>query len=114
VLLKKEGRPPDSPSGYRPICLLDEVGKLFERIIAARLETHMRQREFGWHDGQYGFRQGRLTIDAITHARKATQEMVSGQGVAMAVSLDISNAFNTIAWYRIMEALRRYQVPKWK
>jgi hypothetical protein len=113
VLLKKEGRLPNSPSGYRPMCLLDEVGKLFERIIVARLETHMRQREFGWHDGQYGFRQGRSTIDAITHAREATQEMVSGQGVAMAVFLDISNVFNTIPWYRIVEALRCYQVPKY-
>jgi hypothetical protein len=72
VLLKKEERPPDSPSGYRPICLMDEVGKILERIIAARLETHMKQREPGWHDGQYGFRQGRSTIDAIKHARKTT------------------------------------------
>jgi hypothetical protein len=30
VLLRKEGRPPDSPSAYRLICLLDEIGKLFE------------------------------------------------------------------------------------
>jgi hypothetical protein len=30
VLLRKEGRPLDSPSGYRPICLLDEEGKLLE------------------------------------------------------------------------------------
>lgn len=41
VLLKKEGRPEDSPSAYRPICLLDEVGKLFERIIATRLNIHL-------------------------------------------------------------------------
>jgi hypothetical protein len=34
VLLRKEGRPIDSPSAYRPICLLDEVGKLLERVIA--------------------------------------------------------------------------------
>jgi hypothetical protein len=26
VLLRKEGRPPDSPSAYRPTCLLDEIG----------------------------------------------------------------------------------------
>jgi hypothetical protein len=52
-------------------------------------------------------------MDAINHARESTWEMVSSQGVALAVSLDISNAFNTIPWYRIMEALRRYQVPKY-
>jgi hypothetical protein len=39
--------------------------------------------------------------------------MVACQGVAMAVSLDISNAFNTILWYRIVEALRSYQIPKY-
>jgi hypothetical protein len=112
VLLRKEGRPPDSPSGYRPICLLDEVGKLFERIIAARIEAHMRQRESGWHDRQYGFRQGSSTIDAIIHAGGSTQEMVSRQGVTLAVSLDICNAFNTIPRYRIIGALRRCQTPK--
>jgi hypothetical protein len=58
ILLSKEGRPLDSPSAYRPICLLDEVGKLFERIIAAHLEAHMTERAPGWHDSQFGFRRG--------------------------------------------------------
>ncbi|KAJ8712218.1 hypothetical protein PYW07_005060 [Mythimna separata] len=33
VLIAKPGRPADSPSAHRPIVLLDEVGKLFERVI---------------------------------------------------------------------------------
>jgi len=41
VLLPKEGKPAGTPSAYRPICLLDEAGKLFERIIAARLRGHL-------------------------------------------------------------------------
>lgn len=36
VLLKKKGKPTDTPSA-RPICLLDEVGKLFELIITTRV-----------------------------------------------------------------------------
>jgi hypothetical protein len=39
--------------------------------------------------------------------------MVTRQGVALAVSLDITNAFNTIPWDRIIEALRHCQVPKY-
>jgi hypothetical protein len=114
VLLRKEGRPPDSPSGCRPICLLDEVGKLLERVIAARLETHIKQREPGWRNSQYGFRQGRSTIDAVKHARRSAQEMVTRQVASpLAVSLDITNVFNTIPWYRIIEALRRCGVPKY-
>lgn len=37
ILLKKEGKQDLIPSSYRPICLLDEPGKLFERIIAKRI-----------------------------------------------------------------------------
>jgi hypothetical protein len=69
ILLNKEGHPLDSPSAYRPICLLDEVGKLFERIIAARLEAHMTERAPGWHDSQFGFRRGRSTVDAVKRVR---------------------------------------------
>jgi hypothetical protein len=111
VLLRKEGRPLDST--YRPICLLDEVGKLVERVISARLEAHMKQREPGWHNSQYGFHQGRSTIDAVEHARRSIQEMITHQGVALAVSLDITNAFNSIPWSRIIEAPRYHHVPKY-
>jgi hypothetical protein len=71
----------------------------------------MTQREPGWHSSQYGFRQGRLTVDAVGHARRRAEEMVTRQGVALAVSLDITNAFNSIAWSKIIEALRYHQVP---
>jgi len=43
VLLRKDGKPADSPSGYRPICLLDKEAKLFERIIAGRLVRHLEE-----------------------------------------------------------------------
>jgi retron-type reverse transcriptase len=73
----------------------------------------MKQREPGWHSSQYGFRQGRSTIDAVKHARRSAQEMVTHQGVVLAVSLDITTAFNTIPCDRIIEAMRYYQVPKY-
>ena len=111
VLLKKEGRPLDSPSAYRPVSLLDEVGKLFERIIATRLETHMSERVPGWHDSQYGFRRGRSTVDAVRRVRSMVEDMVSRGGVALAVSLDVANAFNAIPWDRIVEALEHLEVP---
>jgi hypothetical protein len=36
------------------------------------------------------------------------EDMVSRYGVALAVSQDVSNAFNSIPWARIMEALRHF------
>jgi hypothetical protein len=75
-------------------------------------DTHEAERAH-WHNSQYGFRQGRSTTYAVKHARRSAQEMVTRQWVALAVSLDITNAFNMIPWYRIIDALRRCRVPKY-
>lgn len=32
-----------------------EVGKLFDRVIVARPETHLSERVHGWHESRYGF-----------------------------------------------------------
>ncbi|KAG5885294.1 hypothetical protein JTB14_027252 [Gonioctena quinquepunctata] len=45
VLLRKGDKPIDNPASYRPICLLDVEGKLYEKLILGRLEridTHRR------------------------------------------------------------------------
>jgi hypothetical protein len=47
VLLPKQGRSSDLPSAFRPVCLLDQVGKLLERIVVARLESHLSRRAPG-------------------------------------------------------------------
>jgi len=111
VLLRKEGKPADSPSGYRPICLLDEEAKLFERIVAGRLVQHLEETGPGLHEHQFGFREGRSTIDAILRVRTYAERAVQEGRVAVCVSLDISNAFNTLPWDRIGGALYHHGVP---
>jgi hypothetical protein len=39
------------------------------------------------------------------------KDMITREGVAIAVSLDVMNAFNSIPWARIVEALRHHEVP---
>ncbi|CAF4899290.1 unnamed protein product [Pieris macdunnoughi] len=111
LLLRKFGKPVDSPSAYRPIVLLPEVGKLFERIIVSRLEKHLQIIGPNLSDTQFGFRCGRSTIDALAKLRDLCEETVSGGGVVLAVSLDIANAFNTIPWRAIMDGLLYHGVP---
>lgn len=77
VLLKKEGRPVDSPSAYRPIVLLDEAGKLFERVIASRINHHLDAVGPDLAPCQFGFRQARSTVDAILSVKESSQEAVS-------------------------------------
>lgn len=112
VLLPKEGKPKDSPSAYRPICLLGEVGKLFERVIANRLVIHLNQtEENALSPEQFGFRQGRSTIDAIDRLRAIIEDLTAEGSVTLAISLDVANAFNSIPWGGIERALRNKEVP---
>ncbi|XP_043496417.1 uncharacterized protein LOC122520393 [Polistes fuscatus] len=65
VLIKKgSDHDDDMPSSYRPICLLDEVGKLFERVIVSMVSGFLDQRGM-LSPCQYGFRVGHSTIGAI-------------------------------------------------
>lgn len=110
-LLKKAGRSSDSPSAFRPIVLLDEVSKLFERLLAARIVQHLSTAGPDLSDQQFGFRAGKSTVDAVQELKDIC-EMASSKGEkVLAVSLDIANAFNTIPFESILEGLRFHEVP---
>ena len=64
ALLRKGDKPLDKPSFFRPICLLDTMGKLLEDLILRRLQSHM-QGDYSLSENQFGFRKCRSTIDAI-------------------------------------------------
>lgn len=111
VLLRKEGKDAGVPAAYRPICLLDEAGKLYERVIANRVAQHLTHVGPNLSRTQFGFREGLSTVDAIQNVRTIAEETTTQGGIVLSVSLDISNAFNSLPWSRIKEALQRHEVP---
>jgi len=74
VLIAKGEKPAEEPSSYRPLCMLDTVGKILERIIHSRLERALVETN-GLSEMQYGIRKGLSTIDAVTtsHTHTNTQ-----------------------------------------
>ncbi|XP_039309670.1 uncharacterized protein LOC105200637 [Solenopsis invicta] len=110
VLLKKEGKPAESPSAYKLLCMLDDAGKLFERIKANRIIRHLSREGPNLSPGQYGFREARSTIDAVLMVRSLSAAIMGDGKVELAISLDIVNAFNSIPWGRVVEALEEYHL----
>lgn len=99
---------------YRPICLLDEVGKGLERTIADRLKTFLNiSRDAALSNRQYGFREGRSTIDAMIEVRRFVEDAVAVNDIVFAVSLDIKNAFNSIPWKAIIRVMREKKFPNY-
>ncbi|KMQ93366.1 reverse transcriptase [Lasius niger] len=107
VLLKKPSCPDGAASFYRPICLLNETAKLFERILAKRIQEHLVNHGPDLSEFQYGFRPKRSTIDAVLKFREITDHAVSRKKTVIAVSFDIKNAFNSLPWKAIKEAMKK-------
>lgn len=80
-------------------------------MVAARVVQHLEGTGPNLSEAQYGFRAGRSTIDALLWLKRWTQDVVGGGDKALAVSLDIANAFNSLPHGTIREALRYHGVP---
>lgn len=65
VLVRKKKKSLDNPSSYKPLCMLNTVGKCLEKILDTRIRDFL---ETGNHlaPNQYGFGEGRSTVDAAT------------------------------------------------
>lgn len=106
---KGPDRDRSSPKSYRPICLLSMVGKLLERLMAAKLTTIFHDHELT-SDRQYGFRPGRSTTDAILQLREKAARM-SDRKYVLAIALDISGAFDNVWWPNVLHELKRRRCP---
>ena len=119
VLIPKGNKPPEHPSSYRPLCMLDTIGKIFERIISNRIEHHSD--EVGAiSNQQYGFRKRRSTTDAISAVCNIGREAMRGKRwlggtkkYCAVITLDVKNAFNSANWAIITNILRDIETPKY-
>lgn len=115
VLISKGKGDPDSPSAYRPLCMLDTAGKLLERLIKPRLLNAINEKG-GLSDKQHGFRPGRSTVGAlrdVIHAFEAAQQKNHfSRPLILLATLDVRNAFNSLRWTDVFLALEsRFQIP---
>lgn len=96
----------------RPICLLSELGKTFERIIEARLQDWMdRHPESRLAANQFGFRRNTSICDALLVVQEFVTDARADREVVVGVSLDITNAFNSLKWSCIRQALKDKGFP---
>lgn len=76
-------------------------GQIFKRVVVARLVGHLSRDSPDLHTNQYDFRQGRSTVDAIIRVRSLTGTVTKKDGMVLAISFNIANAFNILLWDRM-------------
>ena len=119
VLIPKNPKCTQEASSYRPLCMLDSVGKILEKIISKRLSEYIDSKN-ALSTNQYGFRKARSTIDALNLVVDTAKEAVSGKRwrrgskrYCAIVTLDVKNAFNSANWKCILNALADLEVPNY-
>lgn len=114
ALISKGKGPADAPSSFRPLCMLDTAGKLLEKLLRPRLQEAIRAGG-DLSPRQYGFRPGLSTVNAIQEvvatARTTERGNHYSRPVCLLATLDVRNAFNSLRWDKVVEALGRFQIP---
>ena len=115
IALRKPGKKYNTSSkAYRPIALLNTMGKVLEAVIARKI-THIAEQHRLLPDTQMGARRGRSTESALELLTEQVHT-VWGQGnnkVATLLSMDVAGAFDTVSHRRLIHNLRKRKIPKW-
>lgn len=80
---------------YRPIALLSNISKIFEKIIYNRVIKYVEENNL-ISETQNGFRKGKTTILATYKALKLILDSLNYNKDTIAVCLDLSKAFDSV------------------
>ncbi|KAK9501212.1 hypothetical protein O3M35_011970 [Rhynocoris fuscipes] len=81
---------------YRPIALVPVISKIIERVIAKQLLQYFEDNKLFSKD-QYGYRQGRSTIDAIIALVEEIMDAFENKDVCKITFCDLSRAFDMVS-----------------
>ena len=98
------------PAHYRPIAITSILCKVMERVLNSKLLTYLEDNDL-LSDRQYGFRRGRSTGDLLVYVTHCWGEVIENHGKALAVSLDISKAFDRVWHASLLSKLPAYGIP---
>jgi hypothetical protein len=108
IFLHKTGKDHRQASSYRPITLLNIMGKLCERLILTRLTATVDRLQPSF---QHGFTRARGTATQILRTGKIiTDALAAGDSVSM-ISTDLSKAFDSINHKGLINKLQNKDVP---
>jgi hypothetical protein len=95
ISILKQVKDPALPSSYRPISLLDAIGKIFEKIFLSRILHEVGERRL-LRDEQFGFRPRHSRSLQLARLVERITRNVGERRLSGAVFLDVAKAFDTV------------------
>lgn len=98
IMIPKPGKPPHETSSYRPISLLPVLSKVFEKLLARRLNQLIESRNL-IPNHQFGFRKKHSTIDQVHRITNVIEKALEEKQVCSVIFLDVAQAFDKV-WHK--------------
>ena len=96
-----------SPDNYRPISVLPQVDKIFEKLIHKRMVEFEAKHKF-LNNCQFGFRKGHSTSHGITHVHEQVIQSLEKKKVCALLFIDLKAAFDTVNVEILLTKLQHY------
>lgn len=99
----KQGNKMDT-ANYRPISVINNLAKIFEKCLKDRLVDFLEKNEL-LSDRQYGFRKGLSTEHAVIDLVEHTVNNLNENKKCLALFLDLAKAFDTVSHAKLLEIM---------
>ena len=104
-----KGKDKYDKSNYRPICLLNAIGKMLEKVAATRIINYLESNNL-LAENQFAYRKGKGTDLANVNFIKEVLNAFDENKFTLSVFLDLTKAFDCVSHTILLEKLKFYGI----